>query len=85
MSMILLQELTQLTNFREGYLEKKKAYWKSVSQSVSLADLQEDSINMFYAGVLVYVPTDPSAFLSNYFKNLHIPKDLWSPRKAYTI
>ncbi|KAM9652114.1 uncharacterized protein ACIBXB_009782 isoform 1-T1 [Morphnus guianensis] len=24
------------------------AYWKSVSQSVSLADLQEDSINMFY-------------------------------------
>lgn len=24
------------------------AYWKSVSQSVSLADLQEDSINMFW-------------------------------------
>lgn len=39
----------------------------------------------YHAAVLVFMPTDPSAFLSNHFKNLHNPRDLWSPRKGAVL
>lgn len=40
------------------------------------------SKTLYRAAVLVYMPTDPSAFLSNHFKHLHIPRDQWSSRKG---
>lgn len=43
------------------------------------------SKTLYCAAVLMYMPTDPSAFLSNHFKNLPIPWDLWSPRKGAVL
>lgn len=43
------------------------------------------SKTLYCAAVLVYMPTDPSAFLSNHFKNLPIPWDLWSSRKGAVL
>lgn len=60
-------------------------HWNAYLEVLSYKNNLTSSKTLYHAAVLLYMPTDPSAFLSNHFKNLHIPRDLWSSTKGAVL